>query len=240
MVILFVFGTIIGSFLNVAALRWNSGRSLGGRSACASCGKQLTWKELIPLVSFLWQRGRCVDCRARISRQYPLVELWTGVVFATVPFVIVPVFCFYTVILIYDLRHKIIPDALSYTAAALALLVALSGLSPHRSFLLLDWLAGPLLAVFIGGLWLVTRGRAIGLGDAKLALSIGFLLGAAMGFSALIVAFWIGALWGLGAMYFSRKGLTMKSELPFAPFLIGGAWLAIIFHLDLLHVSSLF
>src|ERR1700752_70221 len=77
----FVFGTIIGSFLNVVALRYNTGFSLGGRSRCFSCGKTLYWYKLIPLFSFLIQGGRCRKCHSQISIQYPLVEALTGLVF---------------------------------------------------------------------------------------------------------------------------------------------------------------
>ncbi|MBX4206293.1 prepilin peptidase [Candidatus Parcubacteria bacterium] len=235
-VILFVFGAVTGSFLNVVALRYNSGLSLGGRSACAHCGRKLRWFELVPVLSYLYLRGRCRGCRAKISRQYPLVELWTGLLFATLPLSYLPVFSLYVAITVYDLRHKIIPDGLAYAAAALALLFAL--LMGGRG--LLDWLAGPVLFSFFGLIWFLSRGRAMGFGDAKLALSIGLLLGAREGFSAVVAAFWIGAAYGIGAMIFSPKRLTMKSEVPFAPFLVLGSWAAAALHLDLLHVSSFF
>ncbi len=77
----------------------------------------------------------------------------------------------------------------------------------------------------------------MGFGDAKLGLVIGLILGASSGFSAVIFAFWLGAAFGIISMIFSHKKITMKSEVPFAPFLVLGAWLALIFNLDLLHVS---
>lgn len=235
LVILFVFGLCVGSFLHVLALRHNSGASLGGRSACSVCATRLRWYELVPVLSFLFLSGRCRTCRSKISWRYPAVEVLTGLLFATVPLVFLPVFSLYIAITLYDLRHKIIPDALVYAAIALSALT--------RAFLgggALDYLAGPILFLFFAAIWLLSRGRAIGFGDSKLALSIGLLLGAAGGFSAVILAFWIGAVWGIGAMIFSPKRLTMKSELPFAPFLILGAWLSAAFAPDLLHVSTLF
>lgn len=246
MVILFVLGTIIGSFLNVVALRWNSGLSLGGRSSCSHCGKMLHWHELVPIFSYLYLGGRCAQCKAKISWQYPLVELWTGLLFATLPFSYIPVFCLYVVITIYDVRHKIIPNPLVYGAILISLLTAYAVLpvSPH----MIDWLSGPILALFFVVLWLLSRGRAVGFGDAKLALSVGVLLSAAEGFSALIISFWIGAVVGLALIAKNRfspllreaERITMKSEIPFAPFLIFGAWIAVVFHLDLLHVSTFF
>ncbi len=240
--ILFVFGVIFGSFLNVVGTRFNSGVSLMGRSFCPKCGHELRWFELVPIFSYLFQRGRCRICRVKISPQYPIIEIFTGLIFLSIfnlqfsiynKIILLLVFSIYIVIAVYDLRHKIIPDLLVYLSIVFGLIVPL--FIVHYS--LLDWLAGPILFLFFGMLWLVTQGRAIGFGDAKLALSIGLLLGGAWGFSAVIMAFWIGAAVGIFAMIFSRKKITMKSEIPFAPFLILGAWLALVFNLDLLHVS---
>ena len=232
-VILFVFGVIVGSFLNVLGLRWNSGLSLGGRSFCPVCGKKLCWHELIPVLSFVFLHGRCLQCKARISYQYPMVEILTGLIFATVPYIFIPVFCIYIVIGIYDIRHKIIPNSLVYASIALSLIVPL--FIVHYSFL--DWLAGPILFSFFALVWLISRGKAMGFGDAKLGLSVGLLLGAASGFSAVVLAFWVGAAIGITYMIFSPKKITIKSEMPFAPFIIFGSWLALILNLDLLHVS---
>ncbi len=243
-VILFVLGLIIGSFLNVLGLRWNSGRGVGGRSFCVVCEKTLPWYELVPVVSFLGLGGKCSRCKTKISWQYPLVELWTGLIFATVPILAIPIFCIYVVITIYDLRHKIIPDNLVYSAIILSIFYRyITGGG------MIDWLMGPIIFSFFGLIWLASKGRAIGFGDAKLGLSIGLLLGGSLGASAFALAFWIGAsvsllilLFGkLGFSLFKRaKGLTMKSEIPFAPFLILGAWLAVVYQLDILHVAYFF
>jgi prepilin signal peptidase PulO-like enzyme (type II secretory pathway) len=257
--IVFIFGIIFGSFLNVVGLRWNSGLTLQGRSFCPSCHKELHWYELMPIVSFFFLKGRCSKCKTLISWQYSLVEVWTGLIFVSVFIKFLPlslnyanlaglllaliIFCIYVVIVIYDLRHKIIPDTLVYLSAILA--IGFHYLYFGNS--LLDWLAGPILFAFFGGIWLVSKGRAMGFGDAKLGLSIGIFLGAANGFSGIILAFWIGSLITLLYMLLLKlkfplwrrgKRLTMKSEVPFAPFMILGAWLAFIYSVDLLHVLS--
>ncbi|MBI2627470.1 prepilin peptidase [Candidatus Nomurabacteria bacterium] len=138
LVIFFILGLIIGSFLNVIIYRLNTARSFGGRSACMSCQNRLCWYELIPLFSFLGLGGRCRSCKTKISIQYPLVELATGLIFALLFFKLQDVF--YTnslvffitydyfallfslllVIATYDLKHKIIPDILSFAFGALA------------------------------------------------------------------------------------------------------------------------
>lgn len=116
---------------------------------------------------------------------------------------------------------------------------------------MLDFLIGPILFIFFGLIWFITRGRAMGLGDAKLSLAIGLLLGAPMGLSAFVLAFWIGSVFAISLMLLARlmkksdksflgraKKLTIKSEIPFAPFLVLGAWASLIFHFDLLHVLA--
>jgi prepilin signal peptidase PulO-like enzyme (type II secretory pathway) len=241
-VILFVLGLIIGSFLNVVGLRFRSGIGLGGRSFCVVCRKDLSWWELVPIISFVSLNGKCSQCKTHISWQYPLVELLTGCVFATLPRIsliswalFAAVFSIYIVILIYDARHKIIPDSLVYPAIGLAILARIfSGGLLER-----DFLAAIGLFAFFGALYLFSRGRAMGFGDAKLALSIGFLLGAAESLSAAVLAFWIGTIAVFVSFLFMHKKLTMKTEIPFAPFLILGAWLSLLIHLDLFHVALL-
>src|SRR3989338_2115981 len=237
-VFLFVLGAIVGSFLNVVGLRWDK-KNFDGRSHCPNCFKMLRWFELVPVLSFLIQKGRCRNCGIRISYQYPLIELWTGLIFVTVPYIFIPVFCIYIVITIYDLKHKIIPDPLVYSAILLS--VVSRWLSVGST---LDWLAGPILFAFFASIWFLSRGRAMGFGDAKLGLSVGLLLGATQGFSAIILAFWIGALVSLAYLFLARTGflknvkrLTMKSEIPFAPFIVVGAWMSLMFHLNIFHVA---
>ena len=134
--IFFFFGLIIGSFLNVVIYRFNTGRTLGGRSACMSCMRKLSWYELIPLGSYLVQAGKCRGCKTKISFQYPLVELITGLIFAilflkfqylfwtdigsfsfTIAFY-AAIFSVLMIISVYDLKHKIIPDVLSFVFGA--------------------------------------------------------------------------------------------------------------------------
>jgi leader peptidase (prepilin peptidase)/N-methyltransferase len=224
----------------VVGLRFRSGVGLGGRSFCVVCRKELPWYELVPVISFFSLKGQCSQCKMKISWQYPLVELLTAFIFITLPrfsiiswVLFMTVFSIYIVILIYDARHKIIPDSLVYPAIGLSILVRIfsGGLFAQ------DFVVAVGLFLFFAGLWLFSRGRAMGFGDAKLALSIGFLLGAAEGLSAAVLAFWIGTV-TVGCFFlFSTKKLTMKTEIPFAPFLILGAWLSLLFHLDLLHVA---
>lgn len=271
---IFVFGTIVGSFLNVVILRFNSGKTVLGRSGCFSCGKTLAWYELIPVFAYIFLRGNCSQCKSRISIQYPLVELVNGLLFVFLylrllgsfsilnsSFVILLfldllVWTSLVVIFVYDVHHKIIPDLFSGLFFTGALGIALFRLYEGGivSQFIHQILAMIILGLFFFALWFVSRGRWMGFGDVKLALGIGMYLGISRGLSAIAFAFWIGAAVALLRMAYgwlrARVGtkqlsseentLTMKSEVPFAPFLILGTFLALAFGSDIFHITLFF
>lgn len=239
-----VFGAIFGSFLNVVVVRRGT-KSLRGRSGCFSCGAQLRALDMIPVVSWLFLGGRCRSCGSAISPQYPLVEACTAVLFALVGAIpnislLQQILCcgilaYLMLIAAYDTRHTIIPDEWAYGFSALAL-VAIFAL-PRSTEILEALFAGPAAAAPFTALWFVSRGQWMGLGDAKLALGIGWLLGPVYGFFAIFLAFVVGAVIGVTVLMplpyyrrFLRKAgivriaghgsYTMKSEVPFGPFLI--------------------
>jgi len=247
-----VFGLIIGSFLNVLILRQGI-RSVSGRSACMSCDRRIHWYDLIPVVSWIFLRGRCRNCGAAISIQYPLVEGGTGIVFAVIgaaPILLLskllslPIAALLIAIAVHDLRTTIIPDAWVAITGVLSLISAIVGVSTTDSYVVV-LLAGPLAALPLFILWYVSDGRWMGLGDPKLALTLGWLLGFPGGFSAVFLAFIIGAAVGIpllalsspNAMPIIKKlipikrfqssplGFTMKSEIPFGPFLIASCFI---------------
>jgi prepilin signal peptidase PulO-like enzyme (type II secretory pathway) len=258
----FLFGLAIGSFLNVVIFRYNTGAGLNGRSACMHCNKTLTWYELIPLFSFLVQGGRCRKCKSKLSWQYFWVELSTACLFlltflmygegistprGLISFIFSLIaWSLLVVIVVFDVKHKIIPDPFVYTFAALGFLHILFFV-PFQSTTVfyVSLLAGPILFLPFYLLWLVSNGRWIGLGDGKLALGIGWMLGLGYGLSAIVLAFWIGAVMSIFIMViaqlkFNRKTLTMKSEIPFAPFLILGYVLVYFLAIDVIGIHSLF
>lgn len=254
--LVFIFGAIIGSFLNVVAFRLKTGRTVGGRSFCFSCGKTLGAFELVPVLSFLIQKGKCRGCKSPISKQYPVVEILTGVVFGFIALNVSSVFWFFLyssafsiliVIAIYDARHKIIPDSLAFIFAVLGFIAMLNTYWNSLISLpaLLAFLAGPILFLPFFLLWFLSKGVWMGLGDAKLAIGIGWLLGLASGFSAIIIGIWIGALWSIGAMLLSKakssksvKKINLKSEIPLAPFLILGTFLSFLLQPDIFNINS--
>ena len=253
-VFIFIFGTIIGSFLNVVICRYGTGRGIGGRSICAVTGKQLRWYELIPIVSFIIQGGRSRYSKSKISWQYPLVEFFTGLAFLLIFRAFSPlmhdcgtfialilyhfaIFSFLILIFVYDLRHKVIPDAFLHPLMALAfagvLFVPFSG-----GLSLMGVLAGPIVALPLLILFLVTRGRGMGFGDVLLMVPLGWLLGISAGFAGLLLAFWIGAIVGIALILLKYK--KPKSEIPFGPFLILGFALSFLYNIDMRSIAEFF
>lgn len=257
-ILIFFFGTIIGSFLNVVILRYRSGRGLGGRSACFTCDKKLGAAELVPIGSYLTQGGKCTGCGSKISLQYPVVEALTGFVFVALFFrfgyLLMPspilfavlfayfafMLCLLIVMSVYDVRHKILPDRLTVLFASVAF-IGMFFIQGDAIVLhipkLSQFLAGILLPAPFTALWYVSKGKWMGLGDPKLMIGIGFLLGISSGIMAILLSFWIGALFGVAllilAPLFAKGKISLKTAVPFGPFLALGTAVVVIFQLDL-------
>lgn len=246
-------GLIVGSFLNALSFRFHTGTSIAhGRSRCMRCGHMLSALDLVPVLSYIALRGRCRYCSTRISVQYPLVEIAAGVlalgVYLTTPAPLAYAYWFFVWMLIlfvvvYDVRHTVIPWSCSLLLIGLALAyVCATGATVERL------LAGPALAAPLLLISLISQGLWMGWGDGVFELSLGWLLGLLPGLSALMLGIWSGAFVGIllvtiehiavrftptTASRKSARGFTMRSELPFAPFLALGAALCYFFHVDL-------
>ncbi len=247
--IIFIFGLVIGSFLNCLIYRLENGQNfLMGRSFCPRCKHILAFWDLIPVFSFLILKGKCRYCHQKISLQYPLIEFITGILFVLVFWVwnlgfnwslgfgiwdfitilyYLLITCFLIVIFVYDFRHYIIPDKIIYPAIATVLL--------YRAFeicLSAEALAkaenlgfGALPTLFFAAIVLLSRGRWMGVGDIKLAFLMGLFLGFPNILVALFFGIFLGAIIGLGLVISGQK--TLKSEIPFGPFLVTGTFTAL-------------
>ena len=262
-VVAFGFGVIIGSFLNVYIYRFHTGKSLAGHSHCLSCGTPLQWFELFPLLSYVVLRGRCRTCGCRIPCRYFLVELVTGLLFMltlTLSLDLGTILLWWftlsvlVVITVYDLYHFIIPDRLTaiLTAAAVVLLLYRHFFfaSPEWGDVLYRVLAAAAGSAFFLVLWLISRGAWLGFGDVKLAFPLGLLVGTGYVFSFVVCSFWIGAVVSLCIMGIARlsrgkahlhlpgQALTMKSAVPFAPFLVASSLVVLFTQFNVLGLFS--
>jgi leader peptidase (prepilin peptidase)/N-methyltransferase len=223
------FGLIIGSFLNVVIARLPERRSLWmPGSTCPGCGNAIAWHDNIPLVSFVMLRGRCRACATPIPWRYPIVEASTAVLFAIAwlifgndlpQFVVAVVFLAALVaITVIDLRHQIIPDAITLPGVVAGIVASVA---TDR----ISWIQSVVGILLGGGLFvaviLLSRG-GMGGGDLKL----GAMLGAFLGWQALLVALFVAVmLGGVSAVALLVAGrVARKDAIPFGPFLaIGGA-----------------
>lgn len=228
--------------------------SLGGRSKCFSCSKNLEWHELIPFFSFIFQKGECKKCKSKISWQYPIIEALSGVLFIMIFYYFPPttlassfniifyllITCLLIIITIYDIKHKIIPDPLVYLFAFVAF--AKLFISPDLAFQLpqfMDILAGPILALPFLFIWVVSKGKWMGFGDVKLILAIGWTLGLMQGVSAVTLAFWIAAVVSVIWMYVIFRKIKSRYEIPFGPYLILGMYLVLFFKIQVFDLGFL-
>jgi leader peptidase (prepilin peptidase) / N-methyltransferase len=239
LVLVFVLGTIIGSFLNVVILRFGTGRGLGGRSHCGVCNRTLSFLELVPVVSWVVLRARCYKCHTKISAQYPLVEFLMGILFVGVAtqyvglqmvlgWIIVSIgVC----IAVYDAVHMRIPVLWNY--ALIAVSACFVG-----SFLSADIAVSALVGVVVvaglfGSAYLASNGRVLGFGDVVLAVSMGILLGAFDGLFAVWVACVLGSIYGVGQLVVgackkdtrTSPKSVLHHQVPFGPFLIAGLYI---------------
>ena len=222
-------GLAVGSFLNVVAARVPLKRSVvSPGSACMSCGHELAWYENVPVVSWLALRGRCKGCGARIGVVYPAVELatallvagsfwkfgWSGTSFVAAFFCAALVTVSAT-----DLSHRIVPNVVVLPAAAIVL-VAMTALHPGA-----EWALGAFGASFFLFLAALAYPAGMGMGDVKLALLLGAMLG-----RTVPVALMVGMVAALvpSAVLFARHGsAARKMGIPFAPFLALGGVVAL-------------
>jgi len=241
-VLFFIFGTIVGSFLNVVILRLKKNKSIiKTRSHCPRCRKKLEWHELIPMVSFFIQKGKCRHCRKKISWQYPLVEFFTGLVFlliavyfadfsiygiVNIAYLLI-ISCFLIIIFVYDFKYCLVSDRIIYPAIAITFFydIYLSLITNQFSVFFYSILG----AVIMGGFFLfwvlVSRGKWMGIGDIKIGVLLGLIFGIYQLFTALFLTFFMGAIVSLILLIMKKKKL--KSQIPLGPFLAAAAFITL-------------
>lgn len=236
---LFLFGLLVGSFLNVVILRFERRESfVTGRSRCLACGHQLQWYDNIPLVSFLQIRGRCRYCKTPLSWQYPLVEVATAVLFGSVatlsPWLIgkegllfggylLATLSVAMIIIVYDLRFLEIPTVFLWILNSLLVMCFAALLYWYPSSILLPSLPSAFFgAVAVGGflavLVLVSKETWMGQADIWIGTWAGLLLGIELAQLFLTLSFTLGAVVVL-VLWLSKRG-RLTGAVPFAPYLL--------------------
>lgn len=227
----------VGSFLNVVAARVPLRRSIASPgSACMSCGTPIAWYDNVPVVSWLVLRGRCRSCSAGISWRYPAVELLTAVLAAASFWkfglsweaLLASLWCAVLVVLSsIDIERRIVPNRIVLPAAAVVL-VAQTAIHPS-----IEWAAGGFGAALFLFLAALAYPRGMGMGDVKLALLLGFMVG-----RTIPIGMFLGMVAALvpSAVLFARHGsAARKMAIPFAPFLALGAVIALFAGNAILH-----
>jgi leader peptidase (prepilin peptidase) / N-methyltransferase len=227
----FLFGTVIGSFLNVVIYRLPRGQSLvSPPSTCPGCGARIRPIDNVPVLSWLMLRGRCHKCRAPISIQYPVVELVTGVLFLLVawltpigPLLAARLLLVVILVVLFgiDLHHQILPNVITLPGIVIGLLFSLVGPPGWLSSLIGILLGGGILYGIAAAYYLVRREEGLGMGDVKMLAMIGAFLGWKAVLVTLILSSFAGALVGVGIIAFTKG--TMRLALPFGTFLSLGA-----------------
>lgn len=245
-IIFFLFGLIVGSFLNVVAYRLRDAETLLGRSFCRNCKNKIRWYDNIPLVSFVLLKGECRDCETKISWQYPVIELLTGILFVLAGYYffspenmlswletawLLGVLSCLIVIAVYDLRNMEIPMSMLIISALITyiffIIYFFLGAEPFfASRLWYGFLGGAIVSGFFFLLVFFSKETWMGWGDVWFGFVVGSIAGLPLILPMLTLSFGLGAIVGLLAILYGGK--NMKSQIPFAPFLAMGA-AAIIF-----------
>lgn len=218
-------GLVIGSFLNVVIYRAPRRQSIvRPGSHCPACNAPISWHDNVPVVSWILLRGNCRHCRESISVRYPLVESLTAVLFVLAALVVglqarlLLAWAFIAVLIVLafiDLDHLIIPDRIVLPAAGVGLAAAVA-LDPGR------WWHYVVAGLGAGGFLLIVAllsGGGMGMGDVKLSLLLGFVLGVEV-IVAMFAAFLLGGIVGIALLALGKR--SRKDRIPFGPFLGAG------------------
>ncbi len=282
-IFIFMLGAILGSFLNVISLEIEPNiflnkkerdhkkiksfwKRINRRSKCPNCSQNLSWSELVPILSWIFLLGKCKKCKKNISPRYFLVEIFSGLVFlgffweiinnlniynliflqnvVLIEFIfLIPIISAIILIFLFDWKHKIIPDVIIIPVFLYTLIYIVfdfQALSFDFSNFLTDIWRSILFALPFFAIWLVSRGKAMGFADWKLILLLSLLLENPMqNLLFAMGAFWVGAIYVIPLLIFNKKN-NLKSEIPFGPFIIISFFIVYFFNLNLFSFMNFF
>lgn len=253
--IFFFVGSAFGSFTLVVVNRLHVAPIVNARSKCLSCSKKLEWFELIPVISYLFQKGRCNNCNAKIGHDHVLIEIVYGFLFVLLYQLFLKdkgwnltttwwtvyystMFVVSGVLVLYDLRHRLVPEYFLYAFVALSsVMMFIRYFSSMESveFITPFVLSIPSLLIYI-----ITKKRGIGLGDVILFAGVGMLLGTESALASLVISVWSAAIVGLTLQMINKKEYHMKYALPFVPFMIISTWVVLFTDINVWTLVGLF
>lgn len=251
----FIFGVSIGSFVQVVATRLNVAPIVKSHSKCLSCGEALRISDLIPLISYVFLRGKCRYCKSPFGKANLIVEVVYGVIYVLLfHFILLGQgslvmsgfwFVYYSllfivlgVIALYDLKHTYLP--ILYLVFYGVLTTGMLGVRYLYEGDLFVFLSPIIIGLPFIILWMVSRGKWVGFGDVILLLGVGAFFGVAQGFAVLLISIWLGAVVGI-ITYLTRKNRgDTNTAIPFVPF-IAIAFLVVLFtDIDIFYIAELF
>lgn len=269
-VLLFFIGAAFGSFVGVIVDRLYIKSYIKGGSMCQSCARRLKWYETIPVLSYLFLRGKCRKCKTKIGAEHFWIEV-AGGVFAilsyevflkdyfmfggekslllgtVLAFLFAVIFIVFGVIFNYDLKNKLVPTNYALVLIIIGLVFesykAFNWEAVYGGFTILFWLdlfSGFLIALPFFLIYIFSKKKAVGFGDILVYFGIGYLAGFVFGFSIFLLSIWIGAIVSLILLYLRPKKYHKKSQIPFAPFIILATVIVMFLQLDIMGISSLF
>jgi len=251
-IFIFIFGAIVGSFLNVCIYRIPQGLSIiRPASRCQSCGVPVRFYDNIPILSYFILLGRCRSCRAKLSVRYPFVEFLNAVLYLAVfdrfgaasPWTLLVYFSFVSALLVIffiDIDHQIIPDGITLPGILIAIIAGSTILpDPFSVTDLLGWKSSLIGVIAGGGSFyliaimgrLILKKDAMGGGDIKMMA----MAGGVLGWKGVILTTFMGSLLGsvVGISLIMLKGKEWGSRIPFGPYLAAGALVSLFFGQDI-------
>lgn len=242
LIVIFIFGLFLGSFLGVVADRIQRNETIiKGRSHCENCKKELGLLDLLPVLSFLFLKGKCRYCKAKLSLLYPIIEISTGILFALTyiflihnsEFIIQNLIYYlfiissFIVIFFTDLKYGIIPDKIVVPAVV----ITFGWLMVNGSWFMVNHLFSAIGAflffvVISYVFYILTKKQGMGGGDIKLSFLLGLILGFPGILVSLYLAFLTGAIIAIILILWKKKAF-LKDSLPFGPFLITGSLISL-------------
>lgn len=248
MIIFFIIGAIFGSFYHVVGYRLPKGESLvkPAHSYCPNCGKKLSWYELIPIISYLLQLGKCRKCHNHISIVYLFVEILTGLLFAVSFYsfgfsyeliIALVLSSLFSIVIVSDLLYMIIPDEVTFTAATIIIIVNFLNLGFINGLIQLGYGILTFLAMYLVMIFgnILFKKETLGGADVKLMLLSGLVLHPVLGIFVIFIASCI-ALPASILIYFTNK----EHMIPFGPFIVASILFFFLLKIDLNTFTSLF